>query len=89
MCFKTRILDSLSRGLKALKKLEPRFFSELTVSVSLERYPSRDSIYCIAKVQNLFDFYDRKLLRRSILTVGCGKSYIRLKFLSPEYKMGK
>lgn len=64
-------------------------FSELTVSVSLERYPSRDSIYCIAKVQNLFDFYDRKLLRRSILTVGCGKSYIRLKFLSPEYKMGK
>lgn len=66
-------------------------FSELTVSVSLERYPSRDSIYCIAKVQNLFDFYDRKLLRRSIhvLTVGCRKSYIRLKFLSPEYKMGK
>ena len=43
----------------------------------------------IAKVQNQFDFYDRKLLRTSILTVGCGKSYIRLKFLSPEYKMGK
>ena len=29
MCFKTRILDSLSRGLKALKKLEPRFFQRI------------------------------------------------------------
>ena len=45
MCFKTRILDSLSRGLKALKNLNLDSFSELTVSVSLERYPSRDSIY--------------------------------------------
>ena len=42
-------LDSLSRGLKVLKKRGTfNSFSELTVSVSLERYPSRD-LY-IAKV---------------------------------------
>ena len=69
------------------KNLNLDSFSELTVSVSLERYPSRDSIY--SKSAKPVRFLRQEVIAYKHTTVGCGKSYIRLKFLSQQYKMGK
>lgn len=87
MCFKTRILDSLSRGLKALKKLEPRFFQRI------------NSKRKFAEISFSRLDIQQKCKTCSIFTIGsyCVQAYnCRLwkvlhqtQVFTPQYKMGK